>query len=81
MEQCEPPSDVMQIASELIALKAATKELGSAPLPSAVRNFVDAEFATAREIFAPRSKTLNSAAKDAAEALFRTAIRRYASMP
>jgi predicted nucleotidyltransferase len=81
MAQCEPPSDVMQIASDLIALKATSKEMGSAPLPAAVRNFVDSEFATARENFAPRSKTLDSAAKEAAEALFRTAIRRYASMP
>lgn len=81
MAQCEPPSDVMQIASDLIALKATSKEMGSAQLPAAVRNFVDSEFATAREIFAPRSKTLDSAAKEAAEALFRAAIRRYAPMP
>lgn len=79
MEQSIPPSDVQNIASELIALKAASKEMGSAPLPVAIRDFVDCEFALAREVFAPRSNTLNPDAKKAAEALFRTAIQRYAA--
>lgn len=81
MAQCAPPSDLMNIASELIALKRTSKEMGSAPLPFAVRDFVDTEFATAREIFAPRNKTLDPTAKEAAEALFRMAIRRYAPIP
>jgi uncharacterized protein len=81
MAQCSPPSDVINIASELIALKAESKEMGSAPLPVAVRHFVDSEFSTARETFAPRSNTLDLTAMEAAEALFRVAIRRYARMP
>ncbi|WP_088184484.1 nucleotidyltransferase domain-containing protein [Sphingobium sp. Z007] len=81
MAQCQPPVEVASIASELIELKATSKEMGSAPLPGPIRNFLDSEFTTARDIFAPRSKTLNHNAKEAAEALFRVAIRRYAPMP
>lgn len=76
--QCAPPSDVASITEELIARKAASKEMGSAPLPVAIRNFVDAEFTEARETFGFRNLTLGAAAKDAAEALFRMVIRRYA---
>jgi predicted nucleotidyltransferase len=76
--QCAPPSDVASITEELIARKAASKEMGSAPLPVAIRNFVDAEFTEARETFGSRNLTLGAAAKDAAEALFRMVIRRYA---
>lgn len=79
MAQCAPPSDVMAITSDLTRRKAASKEMGRAPVPASIGDFVDAEFATAREIFSSRNMTLNLDAMEAAEELFRMAVRRYAA--
>lgn len=78
MAQCEPPNDVASITAELIHKKAQTREMGAAALPDAILTFVDTEFATARELFGRSNQTPSSHAKAAAEALFRSAIQRYA---
>ncbi len=70
MAQCEPPRDVWDIASELIEKKASTREMGSAPLPPAIRAFVDTEFAEAREYFQSERTTAERRGKAAAEARF-----------
>ncbi|QUT05903.1 nucleotidyltransferase domain-containing protein [Sphingobium phenoxybenzoativorans] len=78
MEQCEPSAEVRSIVAELIARKAASKEMGSAPLPQPIRAFVDDEFKAARACFASTSQVASAEARTAAERLFRAAIRRYA---
>lgn len=78
MRECDPPRDVRDITADLIARKAATRELGSAPLPVAIEAFIDSEFALARETVPPRPPLLSPDAKRAAETLFRTWLRRPA---
>lgn len=78
MDQCDPPYDLVPIVSDLIRRKAETKEMGSAPLPAPVSAFVDSEFAAARDHFAPRSTSTSVEGREAAEALFRNAVGRYA---
>jgi predicted nucleotidyltransferase len=65
------PKDVVVIVDELLARKAVTKELGEAPLPPPIRDFIESEFAVATRAFAPSSSRVGSHAIQAAEALFR----------
>jgi predicted nucleotidyltransferase len=76
---CDPPADVRDITADLIARKAITRELGSALLPAPIEAFIDGEFAIARETLPARSPHVPDDAKQAADALFRTWVRRLAS--
>jgi predicted nucleotidyltransferase len=74
--QCEAPDDVIALSFDLIARKAVSRELGAAPLPEPIRTFVDTEFALARERLPPASAGPAPQAREAAEALFRSAVLR-----
>lgn len=77
MAECEPPEDVAAITANLIERKAVTRELGSEPLPVSIRDFVDREFAIARDALPNKGHLPSGEAKQAAEALFRSAVERY----
>jgi len=51
MEECDPPGELRAEVASLMKRKAVSHELGSAPLPRAVANFIDSEFELARGIF------------------------------
>jgi predicted nucleotidyltransferase len=74
MAECDPPAIVQRLSDELIAQKLQTRELGEAPLPPPIKDFVDSEFALGREWIPERSKRLSSSAVFEAEALFRDAV-------
>jgi predicted nucleotidyltransferase len=76
MAQCDPPPDVAALVSELIVRKAETRELGEAPLPETLVSFVDGEFALAHATLPKRAPSLDSAARQAAETLFRETVSR-----
>jgi uncharacterized protein len=65
------PSKVTAIVDDLLACKAATRELGSGPLPKALGSLIDAEFARAHDLWSEPSGIVNDKAKDAADAFFR----------
>ena len=71
MASCEPPADVAAVVDDLMARKAQTRELGSAPLPEPIHAFIDTEFDLARTAFEKRPVTVTADAIAAAEALFR----------
>ena len=71
MASCEPPTDVAAVVADLMARKAQTRELGSAPLPEPIRAFMDTEFDLARIAFEKGPVRLSADAVAAAEALFR----------
>lgn len=77
--ECAAPAEVVEISSELIARKAVTRELGSAPLPPAIERFVDSEFALARETLPKGSARIGAASRAAAERFFRTWVERLGS--
>lgn len=76
---CDPPDEVRDLVTELIARKAVTRELGSAPLPPAIERFVDSEFALAEESLPPRPERLGGELNAAAETFFRTWVERLGS--
>lgn len=76
MLECDPPGDVAALTAELLAAKARTRELGMAPLPRPLGEFIDAEFAAARAYWADRPSLRPDLAE--AEAFFRLAVDRFA---
>lgn len=51
MADCDPPPALRAEVEDLLARKAVTRELGSAPLSPTVAAFIDAEFDAARAVF------------------------------
>ncbi|HEY8697715.1 MAG TPA: nucleotidyltransferase domain-containing protein [Rhizomicrobium sp.] len=76
MEECDPPSEVRAIVLELTAKKALTRELGVEFLPAPVSQFIDAEFAAAREAFAEEVPAVAEEAKTEAERFFHSVLSR-----
>jgi predicted nucleotidyltransferase len=74
MAACDPPREVVHIVADLIARKALTRELGSAPVPSAILRFIDTEFEKAKAEFDGVVAPISQAARDDADMLFRFII-------
>ncbi len=80
LHDCDMPGDVVLLAEDLIARKAVTREIGSGPLPAAIRDFVDGEFA--RQSAVEREPVrLSAEAKTDAEHFFRWAVAHLARQP
>ena len=77
LAECEPPLEVSDIASQLIARKAVTRELGSEPLPATIAAFIDAEFELARASI-PEGGRASDSARAEADAFFLAAVYRLA---
>lgn len=77
MAECDPPPDVATVVSELLVRKARTRELGSAPLPTPIAQFVDAEFAKARVAFEGRGVAPGEQARGNVDAFFRENVNRF----
>jgi len=75
LAECEPPTDVAQLAAELIGRKAETRELGTGPLPAPIAAFIEQELAAARDTFETGPVTASQEAKDKADAFFRAIVR------
>lgn len=76
MRECEAPRDVEALTADLIARKAETRELGTAPVPASVERFIDDEFALARDTLPLLPLRITAEAKAAADTLFRTSVGR-----
>jgi predicted nucleotidyltransferase len=76
MAESAPPAHVADLVADLIARKAETRELGRAPVPEAIAAFIEAEYALAADT-AERTPPA-PAALDAADALFRNLLDRFA---
>lgn len=74
MATADMPGDVRAIIDDLLARKATTKELGHAPLPQPVRDFMESEFAAAHALPSGAAAPTGEAI-EAAEALFRRFVR------
>lgn len=76
MRECDPPVALAALVEELIMRKAETRELGSAPLPQLIADFVDGEFASARSVLPDRASPSSEEARGDAERFFRHWVRR-----
>lgn len=77
MAECAPPADVMEATQALLEAKARTRELGSAPVPQVIGDFIDAEFAAAQTIVGQRPDRLSPDAREEAERFFRETVVRF----
>lgn len=71
MRDIDPPSAIAELVEDLIARKARSRELGSAPLPEPIRDFINTEFAEASSVFEGNYVHPPEAAYAAADALAR----------
>jgi predicted nucleotidyltransferase len=71
LTECELDMALAEQVADMLLRKAATRELGSGPLPEAIRVFVDTEFETAQKAFAQRRGRTTSAAREEAAGFFR----------
>ncbi len=76
LAECEPPEQVVEIAAQLTARKALTRELGSEPLPAPIAAFIDGEFALARDSLEMLQVADNPGGRAEAEAFFLSAVQR-----
>lgn len=81
IEQCDPPREVAQVSSELIERKKVTRELGSGFLPRPIADFIEAEYAAARDAFPTGPRSVDDTAVALAEAIFRRSVERFGSAP
>jgi hypothetical protein len=75
----EASRDVVRAASELVALKAVSREMGAGALPGPLVRFVDDELARASEALEPGAGP--AAARARAAETFRSMVVRYGPEP
>jgi predicted nucleotidyltransferase len=79
MAECDPPEAVRAEVADLMARKAATRELGAAPLSAAVSDFIDREFAAARTHFETDRTPISPEAATEAARFYRRVVERLDS--
>ena len=78
MAQSDPPSEVSAIIEDLIVAKSRTRELGEAPFPPAIADFIRTEFDLAADWIrpGPNDAALTEAARAEASNLYREVVER-----
>jgi uncharacterized protein len=79
LAQSNVSQDVVELCEDLIARKAITRELGTAPVPQPLIDFIEAEFAKAEPMLAGRLPVLDPDIKYQADTLFRETVMRLDS--
>ena len=77
LEQCDPPSDVRDETTELLAKKAVTRELGRGVIPPAIARFVEREFALAYDEYEHADGSVTEESRELASEYFRAAVAKY----
>ena len=75
LAESKPPADVAAIVADLIARKAETRELGTAPIPPAIARFITNEYDLAQA--AERGPLPDDSARDAAQVMFLELLDRF----
>lgn len=81
MAQCDPPAEVTSLAGDLMRRKAETRELGIAPFPGPLADFIAQEYEAARTVFGPRPIDLDPASRVVADRFYRETVRRFDPTP
>lgn len=76
MAECDPPAAVTDEVDELLRRKAATRELGAAPLSAVVAGFIDGEFERARADFESGRLPSSPAVTEEAASFYRDVVQR-----
>jgi predicted nucleotidyltransferase len=78
LAECDASRVVIELAAELIARKAVTRELGEGPLPVPIADFIDREFARARDTFDGAAPGVMPEARARAQAFFLDVLSKFA---
>jgi predicted nucleotidyltransferase len=78
VEQSDLTRDVHDLIADLLKRKAATRELGTAPVPLALAGLIEKEFETAKDWLQTLPTSTFANAQEEVEAFFRGAVRRLA---
>jgi predicted nucleotidyltransferase len=76
MAECDPPAALAAEVAELMRQKAITHELGTAPLPSVVADFIDSEFELARTAFEDGRARMTEEVIGRVEHFYRSVVER-----
>jgi uncharacterized protein len=76
MAECDPPPALTEEVTELMRQKAVTHELGTAPLPSVVADFIDSEFSLARAVFEEGRAQVTEEMIERVEHFYRSVVER-----
>lgn len=76
MAECDPPAELADTVTSLIARKASTAEAANEPLPAIVAQFINDELEAARHTFEKRTPLPDVNLRMEAEDFFRATIRR-----
>jgi predicted nucleotidyltransferase len=76
MAECDPPAALRAEVSDLMQRKATTRELGTAPLPPAVADFIDTELELARACFEDSSARASSEIVQQSVGFYRMVVER-----
>ncbi len=76
MAECDPPADLRREVEDLLVRKAATRELGQAPLSPVISAFIDQEFDRARDAGDAQRPTVTQEQRAKAASFYRAAVER-----
>lgn len=76
MAECDPPAAVQAEVADLMARKAVTRELGSAPLSPVIAAFLDSEFERGREVWEAGRARVSDEVKAEAARFYRDVVER-----
>lgn len=76
LAECDTPGDVREIVLDLLRMKEATREIGTGELPRSIAQFIDSEFALARDLYAGAACRIGEDARADAQHFFREALAR-----
>ncbi|HUO91955.1 MAG TPA: nucleotidyltransferase domain-containing protein [Rhizomicrobium sp.] len=77
LTECDPPSEIADLAAALVEKKAKTRELASEPLPEPIGRFIDAEFEAARSWTDAARAAPSPAARTLCDAFFAETVARF----
>lgn len=77
MAECDLPAETVAIVADLLARKAATRELGTGPMPQPLAAFIDRELEWARANAARRGRNQRHEQQAMCEAFFAETVRRF----
>jgi predicted nucleotidyltransferase len=81
LAECEPPSEVLKLAEEMMAEKAKSREMGMGTLPRPIADFIDEEYRLAGDTFMSGAPAGSPEAKGKVEGFFLATLERLMGKP
>jgi uncharacterized protein len=79
LRESETPPAIAEQFEQLVAAKAKTRELGNAPVPDDIRNFINGEYQLAQDALSAKNRPQSQENVERANAVFYETVRRYST--